>query len=178
MTRKRVAALATAAVLVPALVVGLALFQPWRLFTHKTVNEALPEVVVPSASLTASKTSAAPARPQPGPVTIATGVFRSGEHHTSGIASVIRLADGSRFVRLTEFDTSDGPDVHVILSDQRAGSSDHAVDKGRYLKLGKLKGTRGNQNYPIPAGAELAQFASVVIWCDRFNATFGSADLN
>jgi len=163
---------------VPVLVVGLTLFQPWRLFTHRTVNEALPEVVVPSASLAAGNTSAAPAPPRPGPVTLASGIFRSGEHHTSGTASVIRLADGSRFVRLTEFDTSDGPDVHVILSDQRAGSSNHAVDRGRYLKLGKLKGTRGNQNYPIPAGAELAQFASVVIWCDRFNVTFGSADLH
>ena len=178
MTRKRVAMLVTAAVLVPVLVVGLALFQPWRLFTHKTVNEALPEVLAPVASLAPSDTSAAPDAPKPGPVTLASGVFRSGEHHTSGAAAVIRLADGSRFVRLTEFDTSDGPDVHVILSDQPAGSSDHAVDEGRYLKLGTLKGTRGNQNYPIPASADLAQFASVVIWCDRFNATFGSADLN
>jgi hypothetical protein len=178
MTRKRVALLVTAAVLVPVLVVGLALFQPWRLFTHKTVNEALPEVPAPAASLAPSGTGAVPAAPKPGPVTLASGVFRSGEHHTSGTASVIRLADGSRIVRLTDFDTSDGPDVHVILSDQPAGSSDHAVDKGRYVKLGKLKGTRGNQNYPIPAGADLTQFASVVIWCDRFNATFGSADLN
>jgi hypothetical protein len=177
MTRKRVAVLLIAAALIPALVVGLALFQPWRLFTHKTVNEALPEVSVSAASI-APNTLVPSVGPQPKPVTLSSGTFRSGEHHTSGAASVIRLADGSRFVRLADFDTSDGPDVHVILSDQPAGSSDHAVDKGRYLKLGKLKGTRGNQNYPIPVGTDLAQFRSVVIWCDRFNATFGSADLS
>jgi hypothetical protein len=61
---------------------------------------------------------------------------------------VILLADRSRIVRLIDFDTSDGPDVHVILSDQPAGSSDHAVDGGSYVKLGKLKGTSGNQSYP------------------------------
>jgi hypothetical protein len=36
----------------------------------------------------------------------------------------------------------------------------------------------GNQNYPVPASVDLASYRSVVIWCDRFNATFGSADLS
>jgi hypothetical protein len=163
----------------------LALFQPWRLFTHRTVDEALPEVTAPAtvgssaASVPGSAPRTRPALPTPRaqPITLLSGPFQSGEHHTAGTASVIRLADGSRIVRLTDFDTSDGPDVHVILSDQPAGSSNHAVDHGRYAKLGKLKGTAGNQNYPVPSALNLGDFRSVVIWCDRFNAGFGSAAL-
>ena len=40
---------------------------------------------------------------------------------------------------------------------------------------GGLKGTDGNQNYAIPADADLTGLTSVVIWCDRFNVAFGTA---
>jgi hypothetical protein len=169
---------AASLVLVPALTIGLALFQPWKLFTHRTVNEALPDVMAPLVTSAPSSGAKSAAAEKQAPEILSSGGFRSGEHKTIGTASVIRLGDASLIVRLTNFDTSDGPDVHVILSDQPAGASDHAVDKGRYLKLGKLKGTRGNQNYPIPARTALGGFKSVVIWCDRFNVTFGSANLN
>ena len=50
-------------------------------------------------------------------------------------------------------------------------------DDGRYVSLGSLKGNHGNQNYRIPAEVKLENFRSVVIWCDRFNVSFGSAEL-
>ena len=107
---------------------------------------------------------------------LAAGTFVDGEHSTSGTASILQLPDGSRFVRLEGFSTSDGPDVHVWVTDQQAGGDDWGkYDDGRYLPLGSLKGTDGNQNYAIPADADLAGLSSVVIWCDRFNVAFGSA---
>ena len=42
---------------------------------------------------------------------------------------------------------------------------------------GSLKGNHGNQNYPIPADLRLEDFRSVAIWCDRFNVSFGAAEL-
>ncbi|PPK61744.1 DM13 domain-containing protein [Actinokineospora auranticolor] len=75
------------------------------------------------------------------------------------------------------FSTSDGPDVHVWLAETPAGAGWHAYDDARTVPLGELKATDGNQNYPIPAGADLKGLRSVVIWCDRFNVAFGSAPL-
>lgn len=197
-SRKR-AVLATVAVLVVVgVAIGLALFQPWRLVTRSTVDEALPVAAqsqvmtsAPAAATqVASAEAAAPAEPEPaavpaeapplasaptGPVVLAAGTFVDGEHPTSGTASVLQLPDGSRFVRLEGFSTSDGPDVHVWITDQEAGGDFGKYDDGRYLELGDLKGTDGNQNYAIPADADVTGLTSVVIWCDRFNVAFGTA---
>jgi hypothetical protein len=50
-------------------------------------------------------------------------------------------------------------------------------DDGAYVDLGSLKGNRGNQNYSIPADLDLEGLSSVAIWCDRFNVSFGAAEL-
>jgi hypothetical protein len=53
-------------------------------------------------------------------------------------------------------------------------------DDGRYHSLGQLKANRdkhGNQNYAIPAGLDLAGLRSESIWCNRFNVSFGAAEL-
>jgi hypothetical protein len=109
-------------------------------------------------------------------VVLATGTFVDGEHTTTGTTLVLQLPDGSRFVRVEGFSTSDGPDVQVWLTDQPAGGDDWGrYDDGRAVPLGELKGTDGNQNYPVPADADLTGLTSVVIWCDRFDVAFGSA---
>jgi hypothetical protein len=153
-----------------ALVIGLWLFQPWKLWTHSRVDEAVPVAAnqpVPTQTST----------PAPQPEVLAEGAFVNGEHKTSGTARILRLTDGTRVLRLENFSTSDGPDVHVWLTDAQAGGPDGSFDDGRYVKLGKMKATDGNQNYPIPPEAKLAGLRSAVIWCDRFNVAFGSAPL-
>jgi hypothetical protein len=162
------------------LVVGLVLFEPWRAFTHSRVDEAEP-VAAAVAGQPSSMAAPAPAAPAPTPLAqpkvLAEGRFVNGEHATTGTARVLALPDGSRVLRLADFATSDGPDVHVWLTDQEAGGPDGSFDDGRYVKLGEMKATEGNQNYPIPPGADLAGLRSAVIWCDRFNVAFGSASL-
>lgn len=108
---------------------------------------------------------------------LAEGRFVTQEHQTVGAARVIQLADGARFVRLEDFSTSDGPDLHVWITDQAAGGDWGKYDDGRYVTLGELKATDGDQNYAIPPGTDLSGLTSVVIWCDRFNVAFGSATL-
>ena len=177
-----------AAIVVAGIVVALALFEPWRLFTHSTVAEALPVQVVTASVATGTPDPGVPAATAPAtagepgptppvePMALATGAFVDGEHGTSGTASILQLPDGSRYVRLENFSTSDGPDVQVWLSDKAAGGSDWGkYDDGVHLSLGELKATAGNQNYRIPADANLSAFSSVVIWCDRVNVAFGTA---
>ena len=111
--------------------------------------------------------------------TLETGKFHGKVHATSGRATVYQEADGKLILRLTNFKTSNGPDVHVILV-----ATKDAMDDANFLKdntekveLGKLKGNEGDQNYEIPAGTDLTKFRAVSIYCERFNANFGTAPL-
>jgi hypothetical protein len=93
---------------------------------------------------------------------------------------VLRLADGSRVLRLENLNTSNGPDLHVWITDApvKQGTAGWRVfDDGKYTALGKLKGNKGSQNYALPAAVDLAELNSVTIWCDRFNVSFGAAAL-
>ncbi len=103
---------------------------------------------------------------------LAAGNFRSGEHATTGRAAVVRLSSGRRVLTLTSFETSAGPDLRVRLvpGDTGDGAASGNVD------LGALKGNRGNQQYTLPASAQVDGH-SVVIWCRAFSASFGSAPL-
>jgi Electron transfer DM13 len=171
----------TWAVLVVVVVAGAAglwAFQPWRLFTSSTIDEPLP-VAATTVSTPPVPAVSAPAvvTPAAAPRELAAGAFLTQEHETSGQAAVIQLPDGSRVLRLTNLATSDGPDLHIWLTDATAGGEWGKYDDGRHVKLGELKATHGNQNYAIPADASLNGLRSVVIWCDRFNVAFGSAPL-
>lgn len=172
--RPLVAWLAVAGVV--ALAVGLVLFQPWRLLTRSVVDEPLPVAATMVATPTADPSGTTRPSTTASVRVLGEGRFVDGEHATSGTARVLALADGTRVLRLEGFSTSDGPDVDVWLTDQPAGDADwHRYDDGRYVALGDLKGTDGNQNYVIPADADLGGLRSVVIWCDRFDVAFGTA---
>jgi hypothetical protein len=151
--------LLVAGVLAIALVAGMAWFEPYKLLTNTTVNEADPG------------TSA---------VLIAHGSFVSHEHETTGSVRLLRLPDGTQVLRLDRLKTSNGPVLKVLVSDApvRTGKSGwHVFDDRKHIGLGKLKGNKGSQNYFIPRGLDLASYHSVTIWCDRFNVSFGAAAL-
>jgi hypothetical protein len=105
------------------------------------------------------------------PQIAAASEFISLDHGTSGTALVVALPDGGVTLRFEDLDTSNGPDLYVVLTP-------HAAESGNYdgrLQLGRLKGNRGDQNYDIPPGTDLTAFRSVVIWCERFSSPFGAA---
>ena len=158
------------AVLVVAAAIGAYWFQPWKLFTNNTVDEAPPSVTA------SSNDGPAPAAP----VVESQGTFVSQEHDTTGTAKLLRLADGSQVVRIENLDTSDGPLLKVWLTDAPVtpGTDGARVfDDGRWIDLGALKGNRGSANYPVPAGTAIEDLNSVSIWCDRFDVSFGAAAL-
>ena len=176
-----------------AMVVALAAFQPWRLFIDVTVDEALPTSTsqvqdaaeIPTDDSTqALDTQDADSQPEvprePKRQVNAEGSFISHEHPTSGKARIITLPDGSRVLRLVGLDTDNGPDLKVWLAAAPVieGKDGWFVfDDDEYLDLGPLKGNKGNQNYAIPADADISNLTSVTIWCDRFSVSFGAAEL-
>lgn len=111
--------------------------------------------------------------------TLYTGTFHGKVHHTSGRATIYQESDGRLVLRLTNFKTSNGPDVHVVLIAVKDASDDADFLKSgtERVELGKLKGNQGDQNYEIPAGTDLNKFRAVSIYCERFNANFGTAPL-
>ncbi len=155
---------AVAVVAVAVIAAAVVFFEPWALWSDTTVVEDEP---------TAAATSAV-AEPEE----LARGAFVSQEHETRGTARVIELPDGSRVLRLEDFSTSNGPDLHVWLSEKKAGGSWFKYAGGRSVKLGELKANRGSHNYAIPADADLEGLNSAVIWCKRFFVSFGSAPLD
>ncbi|HSS19510.1 MAG TPA: DM13 domain-containing protein [Pyrinomonadaceae bacterium] len=149
------------AVVLVVLLVGVGAwyaFRPERIFINQRVNEQFP---------TASAASN----------TVATGQFHSGAHETKGTASVFQLADGNRTLRLTNFETSNGPDVHVYLVAAEDAKDNDTVTKAGFVDIGSLKGNIGDQNYDLPANTDLAKYRAVTIWCKRFSVNFGTAPL-
>jgi hypothetical protein len=111
--------------------------------------------------------------------TLATGTFHGKVHSTSGRATIYQEADGKLVLRLTNFKTSNGPDVHVILVATKDADDDANFLKSstERVELGSLKGNQGDQNYEIPSNTDLSKFQTVSIYCERFNANFGAAPL-
>lgn len=156
-------------------------FQPHRLFIDDRVDQDVPTAdPATAASRTredgrhpeATTATTAPAEP----VDLATGSFVSLGHAASGRVRLLELADGRRFARFEGFETENGPDLFVYLSTNPADGPENAFDDD-FVNLGRLQGNIGDQNYEIPADTDASHYASVVIWCDRFDSAFGAADL-
>lgn len=182
----------TGVLVVAVLAVGTGLFwfQPWKVFQDETVREELPTAAgTPTAGSALSDTAPTPAKdtsetPVPqesqGPREVAVGKLISHEHRTSGAVKILRLPDGSHTLRLEGLETSNGPDLHVWITDApvKEGRAGWGVfDDGKHKSLGKLKGNKGDQNYALPSDLDLARYTSVSIWCDRFDVSFGAAEL-
>jgi hypothetical protein len=102
------------------------------LWINQKVNEAAP--------------FASSSDPQP----LYTGRLQGEAHQTSGRATVYRAADGTEYLRLTDFSTSNGPDVHVLLGRSGDDSLKQEIVKGQLdsIELGSLKG-------PVRESAEI-----------------------
>jgi hypothetical protein len=137
------------------------LFRPEKLWVNVKVNEPAPF------------SSSADRQP------VYTGLLAGRAHPTSGRASIYETPDGKRDLRLTDFMTSNGPDVHVVLAQSADEDLRQDFVKGRLnsIEVGMLKANQGDQNYDLPDSAELTKYDAVVIYCERFHAVFGLAKL-
>src|SRR5215204_2831688 len=133
-------------------------FRPERIFINQRVNEQFP-----TASAVSNK--------------LASGQFHSGAHETKGVATVLQLAEGKKTLRLTNFETSNGPDVHVYLVAANDAKDNDTVTKAGFVDIGTLKGNIGDQNYELPASIDLGKYRAVSIWCKRFSVNFGTSPL-
>lgn len=111
------------------------------------------------------------------------GSFRQAEAPVSG-SFVIRKEGGKQqLVLSSDFKTNpEAPDLKVVFSPSAtplAGSKPpaYALKPGSYTVLAPLKSAMGAQAYTIPASIDLSRQGSVLIWCQKFNATMAWAPL-
>jgi hypothetical protein len=136
-------------------------FRPERLFIDAHVDESFPVAGAPGS---------APPR------ALVSGEFHGVAHATHGRATVYEV-DGRKVLRLSEFSTSNGPDVRVVLVRAADAGDSAAVRRAGYLEVGRLKGNIGDQNYDLPADFDAGSYRAITIWCERFSVNFGTAPL-
>ncbi len=149
---------------------------------EKQVDEPMPTTASEPTKTTEPEVPATPspeptATNLPEPVLLKRGSFYGADdfHQGSGNALIYQIGGNNIFLRLENFNVTNGPQLHVIL-----GVDDNPYNHatlGNYLDLGPLKGNIGDQNYMIPAGTDLDAYGSVVIYCVPFRAIFAIAPL-
>ena len=97
-----------------------------------------------------------------------TGELVADDHEVSGKVVVLDN-NGKRMLRFEDFDTVNGPDLRIYLSED--------TNAENFIDLGAIKGTRGNINYEIPDNVDLEKYDKVLVWCRAFKVLFSHADL-
>lgn len=174
---------------IPAIALAWWLGSP--LFLDTTVDETFPaaaptttrSVEVQSTEPDTTDTTdpvAADDEETAGPVELLSGSFVDADaaHRGSGSATIFELDDGSRVLRLEEFEVTNGPDLHVLLVPTGETVDRDLVAAVGYEDLGKLKGNVGNQNYVVPDGFDPDGAWTVVIYCEPFHVVFSTAQLS
>lgn len=184
MNNRNLRILAIAVAVLVGLPVAYYLLSP--LWINVEVNESFPTAAAEVSVQATQAMSTAMAEPDKvmaeampaAEMTILTeGSFYDIIHIGSGRAIVYQLADGSRVLRLQDFEVDNGPELHVYLVPIDPVPSSVGVEIAGSVDLGLLKGNIGDQNYGIPADLDLSQFKSVVIWCQPFRVPFIAAPL-
>jgi hypothetical protein len=146
------------------LLVGWALFRLELLLVNRTVSEKFPPA--PRSAAAGSQT----------PRQLLSGRFKGYAHETEGTAAIHGM-DSKRILRITNFRTSNGPDVHVYLVAAPDAKDDATVKNAGFVDLSSLKGNIRDQNYDVPDTVDLGKYQAVTIWCRRFSVNFGTAPL-
>ncbi len=99
-----------------------------------------------------------------------------------GVSGALVVESASTIQFTDDFAISPGPDLFVILSGATDLSLDYVafsqtVTDAPILYLGELASTGGAQTYSLPAGIDLAQYNTVVIWCKQYSVAFAAANL-
>ena len=76
-----------------------------------------------------------------------------------------------------DFEIGPGPAFHVYLVPKASIRSSSDLKDAMFVDLGGLRAFKGSQRYPIPAGVDLKDYQSVVIWCERFGVLISPAYL-
>ena len=136
-------------VIVVIIVLSVGYYGISPLFKNITVADSMPEEVVAE--------------------TEKRGIIGTKGHPASGTVKVIE-ASGETIIRYENFETINGPNLHVYLAKD--------LDAKEFVDLGSIRGTRGEINYTVPDGIDLNEYKYVMYWCVPFGVLFNYADIS
>jgi hypothetical protein len=90
-------------------------------------------------------------------------------HPASGSVRIIENLEET-IIRYEDFETINGPNLHLYLSRDIEGKD--------YIDLGPIRGTKGNINYTVPEGVDISEYRYVMYWCVPFAVLFNYAEIN
>lgn len=140
-------------------------------------NEMMDDIM--AAASEAPDQAVSDTMPERGPQLLAQGRFADADaiHKGSGNAFIYKLPDGQHLIRFEDFRTTNGPALVVYLANHAAPASASDVTDNGFVRIGELKGNVGNQNYFTEPNVSIAEYKSVVIWCELFGVLFSAAPL-
>lgn len=97
------------------------------------------------------------------------------ENTTKGTLNIVE-EDGKQYIELSDdFQTAEGPDLEIILHKDNAVPLN--IESENYVAIAPIQGLEGTQRYEVPQNIDINDYASVAVWCQEFNITFGYAQL-
>jgi hypothetical protein len=139
-----------------------------------TMVVALVQAAIQPATIIPTANQGMPAMTNP--TIVAVGSFKEIDpiHKASGKVTIFQLPDNSKVLRIEDFQVTNGPELHIILT--RNANPVTAADVGTdYYDLGNLQGNVGNQNYNVPSEVDLSQYLGVVIYSEPYDVVYSSA---
>ena len=76
-----------------------------------------------------------------------------------------------------DFEVGPGPAFHVYLVPKAGIRASSDLGEAMFIDLGGLRSFKGSQRYSVPAGVDLKNYQSVIIWCRQFSVLISPADL-
>ena len=108
---------------------------------------------------------------------LANGDFYGIEQEGSGTATLYRLPDGRRALRLDPFRVTANTDLVVWASGAAAPRTSAAALEAPHVQLAELKATAGTQNYLVPDDVPADLLRSIVVWCVPVRVAYAAAPL-
>ena len=106
------------------------------------------------------------------------GAFVRKQKSISGDWSVVTV-DGQTVIRFYDnFRARSGPDLKVFLSPQSVDQVSGKTATNGAVLLGKLKSTKGTQDYVVPEGVTITNFGSVLVHCEAYSVLWGGGALS
>lgn len=144
------------------------------LFSNQTVARGLAVLALGASSVLAVQAAEMGAH---------SGTFQKAEAPVSGSFMIKKEAGRQVLLLSSDFKTNDSaPDLKVAFSPSAkplamSKPPKYELKAGSYTVLAPLKSSKGAQRFVIPASIDLSKQKSVLIWCQKFNATMAWAPI-
>lgn len=105
------------------------------------------------------------------------GDFIKKKKKLKGSYEVVQRGSKTFIVFSEDFRAANGPDLKVFLSPTSVANVTGKTAVNGSINIGELKSTKGVQEYEIPAGVNLSDYASVLVHCEEYAVLWGGSDL-